>query len=127
MFTLWIGDPDAEDDPETQDDVTLGGEADVFRAFKPLTDMCVERYGVGGGHPYPDLLMVPTYHMQDMVLDPDHFRRFKNRHERFWRRNGPRTISCSTCWIFSRMRICRSGRPFMIKAAGSLCEVRSRA
>ena len=38
MFTLWIGDPD-EEDVEKLDDVTLGGEPEVFRAFKTITDM----------------------------------------------------------------------------------------
>jgi hypothetical protein len=91
MFTLWIGDPDGPDDPETQDDVTLGGQPDVFRAFKTLTDMYVERYGMlNEGKPYPDLLMVPTYHMTDVVLTPDEFRLIQEQARLFLAQEKPK-------------------------------------
>jgi hypothetical protein len=92
MFTLWIGNPDAEDDPETQDDVTLGGEPDVFRAFTTMTTMAVEKYGIAG-LPYPDLLMVPTYHMTDVVFTPDEFRQIQEQVRAFLAQERPRMNS----------------------------------
>jgi hypothetical protein len=91
MFTLWIGDPDAEDDPETPDDITLGGEPDVRRAFMTLTDIYVKRYGMlNEGQPYPDLLMLPPYHMADVVFTPDEFRMIQEQARTFLARENPR-------------------------------------
>jgi hypothetical protein len=78
MFTLSIVDPDAKDDPVPQDVITLGAETDVCRAFMTLTDMYVKRYGkLNKGQPYPDLLMLPPYHMADVVFTLDEFRQIQ--------------------------------------------------
>jgi hypothetical protein len=88
MFTLWIGDPD-EEDVEKLDDVTLGGEPDVFRAFKTITNMFAQKYSLLDGLPYPDLLMVPTYHMTDVTLTPDEFRRIQEQGRAFLAQEKP--------------------------------------
>jgi hypothetical protein len=88
MVTLGIGGPDAEDDPEPQDVVTLGGEPDVFRAFTTMTRMAVKKYGKAGV-PYPDLLMVPTYHMTDVVFTPDEFRQIQGQAQAFLAQERP--------------------------------------
>jgi hypothetical protein len=83
MFTLPIGAPDAVGDPKPQGKITLRAEPDVFRtAFMTLTAMYLKRYGMlkeeqpypDLGQPYPDLLMLPIYHIADVVLMPDEFR-----------------------------------------------------
>jgi hypothetical protein len=87
MFTLRIGDPDAE----TQDDISLGGELDVFWTFKTLTDMYVKRYGMlNKGQLYPDLLMLPPYHIADVVFMPDEFRMIQEQARTFLARENPR-------------------------------------
>ena len=101
MFTLWIGDPDAEDDPETPDDITLGGEPDVRRAFMTLTDIYVKRYGMLNegqpypdlGQPYPDLLMLPPYHMADVVFTPNEFRQIQEQARAFLAQENPKDDS----------------------------------
>jgi hypothetical protein len=88
MFTLWIGDPDAKDDPEPQDVITLGAEPDVLRMFTTITRMAVKKYGKAG-MPYPDLLMVPTYHMTDVVFTPDEFRQIQEQARAFLAQERP--------------------------------------
>jgi hypothetical protein len=90
MFTLRIGDPDALDDPEPQDNIPLGGKPDVWRAFKTLTGMYVKRYGIlNEGQPYPDLLILPIYHMANVEFTPDEFRQIQAQAREFLEQERP--------------------------------------